>query len=142
LFNKITGLRSVGDVINGKPRVTNKRIDFWIRTGIHVKGKNNWIVIKTHTHGATAAEAVLGEEMDNIFYYLQNKYNDGYKYVLHYVTGRELYNIIKAVEAGESGTNPEDYRDYLIKPPLYDSTPKIYEGSTPLKSFIARTYGE
>jgi hypothetical protein len=140
LHKGISGLRYVGDVINGKPPVSNKRIDFWVKTGIHVRGKNNWILIKTHTHGATATEAVLGEEMDNICNYLESKYNDGEEYVLHYVTARELYNIIKAVEAGEPGTNPEDYRSYRVAPPCYDATPEISGASNILDGLIARTY--
>ena len=140
LIKGITGLRCPGDVINGKPPVTNKRIDFWVKTGIHVRGKSNWIVIKTHTHGATGSQAVLGDEMDNIFSYLENKYSDGDRYVLHYVTARELYNIIKAIEAGEPGTNPEDYRSYRVTQPTYDSGVGISEASTTLKNLIARTY--
>jgi hypothetical protein len=35
--------------------------------------------------------------------------------VLHYVTAREAYNLVKAAEAGCTG-DPEQYRDYLIPP--------------------------
>ena len=140
LSKKVTSFRTPGDAINGNPQVTNKRIDFWIKTGIHIKGKNNWIIIKTHTHGAKNSKAVLGDEMDNIFTYLESKYNDGENYVLHYVTARELYNIIKAVEAGETCLNPEKYRDYLVKAPLYNSEPNISEASDILKSYVSNTY--
>jgi hypothetical protein len=50
--------------------------------------------------------------------YLESKYNDGENYVLHYVSAREMYNIAKAAEAGESG-NPHQFRDYLVKAPSY-----------------------
>ena len=56
------------------------------------------------------------------------------------MTARELYNIIKAVEAGESGANPEQYKDYKITPPSYDFSSKISEASKYLKQLIARTY--
>jgi hypothetical protein len=36
--------------------------------------------------------------------------------LLHYVTARELYNIVKAAESGAGG-NPGAYRDFVIKPP-------------------------
>lgn len=140
LSNKVKRLRCMGDVIDGDPPVTDKRIDYWVKTGIHVRGRDNCIIIKTHTHGATAGGAVLGEEMDSIFNYLENNYNDGHEYVLHYVTARELYNIIKAIEAGEPGRDPKDYRDYRIKPPSYNSAPEVLEASTSLKTLIARTY--
>jgi hypothetical protein len=48
--------------------------------------------------------------------YLESRYNDGKRYVLHYVTAREAYNIVKAAEAGEQG-DPGRYRDYLLPPP-------------------------
>jgi hypothetical protein len=142
-FSKqITSLRTPGDSINGDPPVTSKRVDFWVKTGIHIQGKDNWIVIKTHTHGSTDSKAVLGDEIDSIFSYLETKYNDGNHYILHYVTARELYNIIKAVEAGESGDNPEEYRNFLIQKPLYDSSPNIPEASSRLKNLLAKTYVE
>ena len=133
-------LRIFGDAINGRPPVTKVRIDNWVKTGIHVKGKPDWIIVKTHTHGANDGKAVLGQEMDDIFDYLETKYNDGTNYILHYVTARELYNIIKAVEAGEQGTNPEQYRNYKIQPPEYDSSPNIAAASKKLKALVAKTY--
>ena len=96
---------------------TKKRVDFWVKTGIHVKGRPNWVIIKLHCHGAPEEnqEALLGPAMDDMFSYLETRYNDGKRYVLHYCTARELYNIIKAAEAGEEG-DPGQYRDYLIRP--------------------------
>lgn len=138
--NNIASLRTPGDAINGNPAVTEKRVDYWVKTGIHIAGKRNWIIIKTHTHGATDSTAVLGDEMNNIYNYLENRYSDGENYVLHYVTARELYNIIKSIEAGENGTNPELYRNYLIDKPKYDSSPDIPELSNTLKSLICQTY--
>ncbi len=56
--------------------------------------------------------------MDKTLTFLENSYNDGRDYMLHYVTSREAYNIVKAAEAGLDG-NPNEYRDYLIKPYCY-----------------------
>lgn len=61
-------------------------------------------------------DTLLGDAADAMFSHLETAYNDGERYVLHYVTAREVYNIIKAAEAGRSG-NPNDYRDYLLPPP-------------------------
>ena len=47
---------------------------------------------------------------------LERSYNDGSRYVLHYVTAREAYNIIKAAEAGKSG-DPGAWRDFVLPPP-------------------------
>jgi hypothetical protein len=92
-------------------------IDQWVRADIHVKGRPEWKFVKAHTHGALddRSELYLSHEIENVYSYLERKYNDGKKYVLHYVTAREAYNIVKAAEAGLTG-NPGQYRDYLIKP--------------------------
>jgi hypothetical protein len=129
-----------GDVIDGRRRVSPARVDAWVRASIHVEGRPDWIFVKTHTHGATDAAAVLGEEMDEIYRYLETRYNDGRDWVLHYVTARELYNVCKAIEAGEPGNDPSAYRDYRIRPPIYDPSPDVLEASTALRKLIAKTY--
>ena len=95
------------------------RVDAWIDMGIHVRGRPEWIFVKAYSHGASdpEREACLGEPSDRMFTYLEERYNDGEKYRLHYVTAREMYNMIKAAEASKSG-NPNAYRDYVIPPPL------------------------
>jgi hypothetical protein len=61
---------------------------------------------------------VLGQPVDAMFHDLESRYNDGSRYVLHYVTAREMFNIAKAAEAGLEG-NPGDYRDFCIPAPTY-----------------------
>ena len=83
-----------------------------------LKGKDNWIFVKTYTHGASPRNwKMLLEDggFEMMFSYLQQNYNDGVKYVLHYVTAREAFNIIKAAEMGKNG-NPSEFRDFIIKP--------------------------
>jgi len=137
---KLSGLRAWGDSINGAPPSTKKRIDSWVKTAIHIQGRREWIIIKISMHGAEDGRTVLGKEMDEIFSYLETRYNDGKNYVLHYVTARELYNIIKAIEAGEPGATPEDYRNYRIKPPLYNRSISQPEASEKLKEYVFETY--
>jgi len=60
--------------------------------------------------------------------------------LIQYVTARELYNIIKAAEAGKSEDNPEAYRDYEIKPPVYIPTVEISKSSDKLEKLIFKTY--
>jgi len=43
------------------------------------------------------------------------KYNDASRYVLHYVTAREAYNLARAAVDGKTG-DPRQYYDYLIPP--------------------------
>lgn len=96
------------------------RIDYWIDKRIHVSGRPEWLFVKIHTHGAREEdkETLLGSPADAMYSYLEKKYNDKRNYLLHYVSAREMYNIIKAAEAGESG-NPNNYRDYLIPRYVY-----------------------
>ncbi len=99
---------------------TPDRIDWWVNLGIHVSGKPDWVFVKLHCHGAQEIDfdSLLGAPAEEMFSYLENKYNDGERYQLHYVTAREMYNIVKAAEAGKTGS-PAEYRDFLIKPPTY-----------------------
>jgi hypothetical protein len=100
------------------------RIDYWINKSIHVKGKPDWIFIKVHGHGASAERAdreiLLNKDSDRMFSYFEEEYNDMQKFFLHYVSAREMYNIVKAAECGEEG-NPNRYRDYII--PRYSYLP-------------------
>ena len=97
---------------------TEARVDLWVKTGIHVEGRPEWVVVKIHTHGTQEhdMDTLLGEPVEAMHRYLETAYNDGERYVLHYVTAREVYNIVKAAEAGESG-DPNLYRDYHLPPP-------------------------
>lgn len=108
-----------GDIRHEIPP-SNERVDLWVNTNIHVKGRPEWIFIKIHTHGTQEhdMDTLLGQPVDNMFSYLESAYNDGSRYVLHYVSSRELYNIVKAAEAGESG-NPDQYRDYILDKPAH-----------------------
>lgn len=105
-----------GDISKQDPP-TPTRVDQWIRCNIHVKGRPEWAFVKIYCHGCydETMEVVLGKKIDEMFTYLEDKYNDGVKYRLHYVTARQAYNIIKAAENGEVG-DPGKFRDYLIKP--------------------------
>jgi hypothetical protein len=110
---------------------TPGRVDGWVDTGIHVDGRPEWIFIKIHTHGAPEKDAavVLGPAVDEMFSHLETAYNDGERFVLHYVTARETYNIIKAAEAGKTG-NPNQYRDFVLPPPQHRVAPTVRPSET------------
>lgn len=96
------------------------RIDYWVKNAVKIRGRNDYLFIKLHTHGAreNAWDPLFGDMADLMFSYLEENYNDGKKYVLHYVTAREMYNIIKATEANQVGS-PNKFRDYLIPKYIY-----------------------
>lgn len=94
----------------------SRRLDYWLKAGVHVKGRPEWIFIKLHTHGIQSREMFLGPQLDQMFSDLETRFKQG-PYRLHYVTAREAYNIAKAAEAGRSG-NPHEYRDFLVAKPV------------------------
>ncbi len=105
--------------VSRSAKPTPDRVDLWVDTAVHVEGRPEWVFIKVHGHCAQDPDArYLLEEggLERMFEYLDRRYNDGEKYQLHYVSAREMYNIVKAAEAGESG-NPGEYRDYLLPRP-------------------------
>ncbi|AEF02281.1 hypothetical protein [Alteromonas naphthalenivorans] len=99
---------------------TPNRVDLWVEQGIHVKGKPEWIFIKIHTHGAQDNDmnTLLGEPIEAMHRHLNEKYNDGENFVLHYVSAREMYNIIKAAEADLKG-DPNNFRNYVLPAPMF-----------------------
>jgi len=102
--------------VTGAYPAAPRRIDAWVRLGIGVVGRPEWVFIKVHCHGANVEdrEALLGRQAEDMFGHLEAAYGSG-DCRLHYVTVREMYNIIKAAEAGKTG-NPEDYRDFEVPP--------------------------
>lgn len=100
-----------------------ERVDLWVKAGISVEGRPDWLFIKIHTHGTQDGdmETLLGEPMDAMHEYLERHYNDGKQYCLHYVTAREMYNIARAAEAGKTG-NPTRWRDFVIAPRATNSS--------------------
>jgi hypothetical protein len=94
------------------------RLDLWVRAGIHVSGSPDRVFIKLHCHGAADAnrEVLLGTDLDALFTDAEARYNDGARHRLHYVTAREMFNVIKATEANAAGEIPE-MRDYVLAPP-------------------------
>lgn len=97
---------------------TPERIRGWVGCRIGVRGRPDWIFVKVHTHGCSEAgmAAMLDGPMAAGHGVLKAMCaaREGWK--LHYVTARELYNIVRAAEAGERG-DPGRFRDYEIGPP-------------------------
>ncbi len=89
------------DLDSGDPP-TPRRVDYWVKNALTLKGNSNCKFIKLHTHGAPEKRwaANFGTPADSAFTYLEKEYKGSKKkYCLHYVTAREMYNAIKLVEA-------------------------------------------
>jgi hypothetical protein len=104
--------------LTGQDPPTPARIRTWVRQGIGVAGRPEWVFDKAHTHGTQEpnAASLLGAGGEALHTELTTTYNDGRRWVLHYVTAREMYNIAIAAMDGRSG-DPGAYRDYLLPRP-------------------------
>ena len=104
--------------LTGAAPPTARRIRKWIRTGVCIAGRPEWVFVKVYTHGCNEAnwDALLGGPARFLHEFLRREYNDGARFKLHYVTARELYNIVRAAQHGLAG-DPGGYRDYEVLPP-------------------------
>ena len=98
--------------IHAAEHASPTRVDRWIRANVHVPERPDWIFVKLFSHGVSTpedVEAVVGSDYDAMLSYLEREYNDGKRYVLHYVTAREAYNLARAAADGATG----DLQEYL-----------------------------
>jgi hypothetical protein len=118
LYGVVPGLDVAA--IDGSPGYAPalRRFRAWVDAGIGVRGRPEWVFVKVHTHGAPERNAatLLGPPMEAFHDAITREFNDGLRYRLHYVTAREMVNLVRAAEAGKHG-NPGEYRDYVLPPP-------------------------
>jgi hypothetical protein len=99
--------------------ITAARVDHWIAANVHVPERPDWVFVKVFGHAASSAvemDATLGDDFERGLRYLETRYNDGRRYVLHHVTAREAYNVARAAASGARGDNPAEYYDFVIPP--------------------------
>lgn len=93
-----------------------RRLALWKQAGISVAGRPDWLFIKLHCHGmdATQENEVTGAAFRSFLEALVGGAGERGE-ILHFVSAREMVNIILAACDGRDG-NPGDYRDYQFKP--------------------------
>lgn len=91
------------------------RLRLWKRARITVKGRPDWLFIKLHCHSMNPSqtEAVRGQVMQGFLQGMVEGAADRGE-ILHFVTAREMVNMIYAACDGREG-NPGDYRSYRLK---------------------------
>lgn len=96
---------------------TLHRMHSWMGCDVSVQGAENWCFVKLHTHGAPehGHRSNLGAERAQFHEDIQAMSRSG-GFRLHYVSAREMVNILHAAEDGHSGDAGE-WRDYLYSPP-------------------------
>ena len=92
-----------------------KRLPLWKRAGIGVAGRPDWIFIKLCCHGMnpTQKDEVIGHRFRRFLDDLVTSAAQRNE-TLHFVTAREMTNIVLAACDGREG-NPADYRDYRFR---------------------------
>jgi len=81
---------------------TPERVRLWGKCAIHVKGADNCIFIKIHTHGANDRnlEMLLGGGLETLWNALEAEYRDREGFRLHYVSAWQMYNKVKELAGG------------------------------------------
>ncbi len=102
--------------LTGTHPPTIERLKLWRRATITVQGRPDWLFIKLHCHGMDSRDngALLGEPMRQFLRELVEEARSGRRYALHFVTAREMVNIIFAACDGRNGS-PGNYRDYRLR---------------------------
>lgn len=94
-----------------------ERLKLWLRARVQVPSRPDWFFVKLHAHGAPEdqATALLGEPMVKFHEGLAALASNDENFQYHYVTAREMVNLIRAAETGWQGTVAEA-RDFGIHP--------------------------
>jgi hypothetical protein len=79
------------------------RLDQWLRARVQVPSRPDWFFVKLHCHGAEDADVLLGEATVRFHEALAERARQDQRFHYHYVTAREMYNLVKAAEAGFTG---------------------------------------
>jgi hypothetical protein len=92
-----------------------RRLRLWKQAAISIQGRPDWIFIKLHSHSMdpTQEDAVMGGAMQRFLADLVEGAQER-REILHFVTAREMTNIIWAACDGHEG-NPGEYRNYRLK---------------------------
>jgi hypothetical protein len=96
---------------------TARRLATWLAQWVHVPGRPEWTLVKLHSHGAPEknARVMLGAPMSALHGALGELARDGLR--VHYVTAREMYNVVRAAMDGRTGS-PSAFVDYEVPPPM------------------------
>jgi hypothetical protein len=111
------------------------RLKLWKQAAIAVKGRPDWLFVKLQCHGMDPRdyEVMLGGAMQKFLRELIEGAQQRSE-TLHFVSAREMVNIILAACDGREG-NPGEYRDYRLKrqraapanAPSYDAEKLVVE---------------
>lgn len=101
--------------VQGSQPASLERLKSWIKTRVQVPARPDWFFVKLHAHGAVeeSHEVLLGDAMARFHQELAEEARTRLNFHYHYVTARELYNLVKAAEGGWTGSVAEA-RDFEL----------------------------
>jgi hypothetical protein len=82
------------------------RLRLWLQARVQVPTRPDWFFVKLHCHGAPEQhqQVLLGEPMVQFHRGLADLAEKNKNFRFHYVTAREMYNLVRAAEASWKGT--------------------------------------
>jgi hypothetical protein len=88
--------------LTGRRPPTLERFRRWVKTGVHVAGRPNWVFVKLHTHGCKDVNTgmLLGEPMQAFHRGLAQWSGERSNRRYHYVTAWEMAQLVHAAERG------------------------------------------
>lgn len=108
-------VKAENGAVTGYNPLSMSRLQIWKRANITVAGRPDWLFIKLYCHSMdpTQHDAVVGQALRDFLRELVQGASTRNE-ILHFVTAREMTNIILAACNGREG-NPGDYRDYRFQ---------------------------
>ena len=102
--------------IQGNQPARIDRLDAWLSARVQVPSRPDWFFVKLYTHGAPEENraVLLGEPMVDFHRGLARRAERVENFHYHYVTAREMYNLVLAAEAGWQGS-VDEARDYRLR---------------------------
>ena len=136
---KIKGLpvpRIDDGALVGNQSMNSARFRRWRNANITVKGQSEWIFIKLYCHGFFTHDqsASIGEDARRFFGELVENGEKTGDYRVHFASAREATNMVFAAIDGKTG-NPNEFRDYRLKPIMHSSQMKKKEEIVRHKAF-------
>jgi hypothetical protein len=91
--------------LQGNQPPSLERLKLWLKAGVQIPSRPDWFFVKLHTHGTPEGnqQVVLGEPMVRFHQALAAWSRENPNCHFHYVTAREMVNLVRAAEAGWQG---------------------------------------
>lgn len=102
--------------LTGANPPTGERFHLWMKQGIHVRQRPDWVFIKLHTHGAIPENSgtLLGEPMRRFCQNLHAAMREDSSLEVCFLTARQAVNLVHAAEDGQAGPY-RPFLDYLYR---------------------------